>query len=51
MCQQHSRSNWNSVVLVFGERDKLDNLEKKLSEGASEITNNKLNPHMTVNAQ
>ena len=51
MCQQHSRSNWNLVVLVFGEREKLDNLEKKLLEGASKITNNKLNPHMTVNAQ
>ena len=51
MCQQHFRSNWNLVVLVFGEREKLDNLEKKLSEGAREITNNKLNPHMTVNAQ
>ena len=51
MCQQHSRSNWNLVVLDFGEREKLDNLEKKLLEGARKITNNKLNPHMTVNAQ
>ena len=43
--------NWNLVVLVFGARKKLDNLEKKLSEGASEITNNKLNLHYGVNAQ
>ena len=53
MCLQHSRSNWNLVVLVSEEREKLDKLEKKLSKGAREITNNKLNPHniMTVNAQ
>ena len=40
-----SWSNWNSEMLVFGERGKLEYPEKN-PLGAKERTNNRLNPHM-----